>query len=295
RSASRRAVSILDEHVALPRAAGDAVHLNASESAGPTNIAALVPSQSGAIRVVAADAIFDFSAGRFSPVRDARFQSTPLGAATEDREGNLWMGTQAGRLRVARRGFTTFRDADGLGRAVARVLISHAGEPVAVSEGWRISRFDGESFQTVRANVPEPVRRLGGPAEQSAIQDRAGDWWIATRGGLFRFPHPDRFEDLATMTPRWYTSRDGLAQDDVRMVFEDASGGIWIAALIPGREVLTRWDRATGRFQRYSDADGLQAFNAPTSFHEDSRGVLWITFRDGGMARYEAGRFRMLT
>src|SRR5262249_56895896 len=110
-----------------------------------------------------------------------------------------WSGTEGGVLRGARRGFTTFRDADGLGRSVARVLVTHAGEPVAVSEGWRISRFNGESFQTIRANVPEPVRRLGGPAEQSAIEDRAGDWWIAPRAGLFRFSHPDRFDDLAPL------------------------------------------------------------------------------------------------
>src|SRR5262249_34730866 len=72
-------------------------------------------------------------------------------------------------------------------------------------------------------------------------------------------------------------------------------GDMWCAALIPGRETLTRWDRATGHFQRYSDADGLRPFNSPSSFYEDPRGVLWITFRDGGIARYEGGRFRILT
>ena len=80
------------------------------------------------------------------------------------------------------------------------------------------------------------------------------------------------------------TENWGRPQPEVNALmalFEDASGGIWIAGLIPGREVLTRWDRASGQFRRYSDADGLQAFNSPTSFYQDPRGVLWIAFRDG--------------
>ena len=198
---------------------------------------------------------------------------------------------QTGLLRVARRGFTTFREPDGLGRTVGRVFVSRAGEPIAISEGWRVSRFNGQSFHTVRANVPESARRFG-PTDQSVVEDRAGDWWFATGVGLVRFSGVKRIEDLATIAPRLYTSRDGLAQDDIRSLFEDASGGIWIAGLIPGREVLTRWDRASGQFRRYSDADGLPAFNSPTSFYEDPRGVLWIAFRDGGIARHEAGHFR---
>jgi ligand-binding sensor domain-containing protein len=235
-----------------------------------------------------------FPPGRFTLVSDVRFQGALMGAAAEDQEGNLWVASQTGLLRVARRGFTTFREPDGLGRTVARVFVSHAGEPIAISEGWRVSRFNGESFHTVRANVPESARRFG-PSDWGGIEDRAGDWWFATGVGLVRFSRVKRIEDLATMAPRLYTSRDGLAQDDIRSLFEDASGGIWIAGLIPGREVLTRWDRASGQFRRYSDADGLPAFNSPTTFYEDPRGVLWITFRDGGIARYEAGHFRMLT
>src|SRR5262249_29745740 len=64
---------------------------------------------------------------------------------------------------------------------------------------------------------------------------------------------------------------------------------------IPGRAVLTRWDRAASRFQTYSDADGLPAFNAPSSFYEDARQVLFITLRDGGMARYDGRRFQLLS
>jgi hypothetical protein len=88
-------------------------------------------------------------------------------------------------------------------------------------------------------------------------------------------------------------TRDGLAQDSINRLFEDSRGDIWIASLIPGRDVLTRWDRASGRFQRYSAVDGLQAFNAPTSFYEDARHVLVVTLRDGGIARYDGTRFRI--
>src|SRR6185295_6884002 len=65
--------------------------------------------------------------------------------------------------------------------------------------------------------------------------------------------------------------------------------------LIPGREVLTRWDRASGRFQKYSEADGLQPFNAPTSFCENRHHVLFVTLRDGGIARYDGTAFRILS
>ena len=294
RSGLRRPGNILDEHIALPQAPGDAVQLSISQPGVLTRVTDLLQSRSGAIRVISSDAIFDFSAGRFTLVSDARFRGALMGAAVEDQDGNLWVAGQTGLLRVARRGFTTFREPDGLGRTVGRVFVSRAGELIAISEGWRVSRFNGESFHTVRANVPESARRFG-PTDQSVVEDRAGDWWFATGVGLVRFSRVKRIEDLATMAPRLYTSRDGLAQDDIRSVFEDASGGIWIAGLIPGREVLTRWDRASGQFRRYSDADGLPAFNSPTSFYEDPRGVLWIGFRDGGIARHEAGHFRMLT
>jgi hypothetical protein len=159
------------------------------------------------------------------------------------------------------------------------------GDAVAISDGWRVSRFDGERFHTVRANLPAFVAAAGAPSTQGVIEDREGDWWFATGGGLFRFAGVQRLDDLATRTPQRYSSRDGLAQDDIRSLFEDSRGGIWIAGLIPSHEVLTRWDRATGQFRTYSDSDGLQAFNSPIGFYEDVRGAIWIAFRDGGRQR----------
>ncbi len=298
RAKKRTFDSILRGNPALPRAVGEAVYFDASQSiqAGTLpSVPGIARSPSGAIHIILGSTVLEYSTGRFMQLRDHRFRDW-LSAVAEDGEGNLWLGVQAGGLlRLARRGFFTFAQADGLGQAVAVIFESRAGELIAVSQDWRVSRFDGERFRTVRANIPAVARRTGWRGNLGALQDRAGDWWFATAAGLVRFSGIRQIEGLATAKPRLYTSRDGLAQDNITRLYEDSRGDIWSAPLVPGRAVLTRWDRASGRFQKYSDADGLQAFNSPTSFYEDARGVLWITFRDGGIARYEGGRFQMLT
>src|SRR5262249_54411083 len=91
-----------------------------------------------------------------------------------------------------------------------------------------------------------------------------------------------------------YTRKDGLADDDVTRLFEDSRGDLWIGGFATGPEVLTRWERATESFHRYSEADGLRPFSRPNTFCEDRAGTLWIGFGESGLARYRAGRFTML-
>ena len=178
---------------------------------------------------------------------------------------------------------------------MSSVFENRAGELIAVSQGWRINRFDGERFDTVAVNMPQFVRQAGWRGNLKTIEDRLGDWWFATGAGLVRFSGIRRIQDLATAVPTIYTTKDGLAQDNINRLFEDSRGDIWIAPFIPGREVLTRWDRASGRFHTYTQADGVPAFNAATSFYEDRQGVLFITLRDGGIVRYDGQRFRLLS
>jgi len=127
------------------------------------------------------------------------------------------------------------------------------------------------------------------------IQDHAGEWWIGTREGVSRFPKTDRFEALARVRPMAvYTTRHGLPHNDVMRLFEDSRGDVWIAFWVPARDVLVRWERATGQFRRYSDADGLRPFTSATEFQEDRAGNVWVGFREGGLARYRDGHFTMI-
>ena len=127
----------------------------------------------------------------------------------EDRHGNLWIGTAAGgALRLARNGFTSYTEADGLaGTPIRAVLQGPAGELHVVSVNQHIHRFDGTRFTAVRVNLSEDV---GAVNSGVALHDRAGEWWIPGGAGLYRFPRVENVEQPGTDSaqsdlhdPRW--------------------------------------------------------------------------------------------
>lgn len=216
-----------------------------------------------------------------------------LSAFAEDQDGNLWLTTETnGALKITRRGLVNYGEDDGLGQVIGSFFESRAGDLYVYSSVWRISRFDGKKFTTVRPNLPAGVSDLSWRNHNSFIEDHTGEWWIATRLGLCRFSKVNRFEQLAQVPPKSvYTTRDGLSNDDVTRLFEDSRGDIWIASFIPVREAVTRWDRQSASFHRYSEADGLRPFTTVLSFCEDAAGNVWLGLREGGLARYKDGRF----
>jgi PAS domain S-box-containing protein len=219
-----------------------------------------------------------------------------LASITEDRDGNLWMGTRAGgALKITMRPWTTYGEADGLGETVSSVFENGAGEVYVTSRPWLISRFDGRNFATIRLPLPRTVSAESWRSVSGILLDHAGEWWIGTRVGLYRFGRVDRFGALARARPKTlYTQRDGLASDDITRVFEDSTGDIWIASWLPMREVLVRWERATATFHRYGESDGLPPFMSVQTFATDVTGSVWAGFREGGLVRYRHGRFTAL-
>jgi ligand-binding sensor domain-containing protein/two-component sensor histidine kinase len=218
-----------------------------------------------------------------------------LSAFAEDHDGNLWLTTETnGALKITRRGLVNYGQDDGLGQVIGSFFENRAGDLYVYSSVWRISRFDGKKFTTIRPNLPAGVSDLSWRNHNSFIEDRTGEWWIATRLGLCRFPKVSRFEQLAQVPPKAvYTTRDGLSNNDVTRLFEDSRGDIWIASFVPVREAVTRWDRGTASFHRYSEADGLRPFTTALSFCEDAAGNMWLGLREGGLARYKDGRFTL--
>lgn len=223
-------------------------------------------------------------------------------AIAEDRQHNLWLGRKPGGVaKLWHRGLTKFGEADRLPWANSINAIRN-GDLIAVGglgvNSWCLCRFDGMKF--VANRFPGLNVSPGWGWSQMVLQDRTGDWWIATDHGLFRFSDLKTIDDVSRSSPSAiYTTRDGLAGVQVLRLFEDSRGDVWIGTVGGAdRNGLSVWQRSTGTLHHYTDADGLprldQAYVA--SFAEDRAGHVWIGFSGlDGLARHQKGRFIRFT
>jgi len=125
--------------------------------------------------------------------------STEIYSLTEDRNGNLWIASAEGAMKITQSNFSTFAAADGLppeSDAPSSVKISSIFQDrsgalcVTTGAGGRepfLSHLEGEKFKSIFPNLPAQVASIGWGTHQIAVQDHTGDWWIATTKGLVRF------------------------------------------------------------------------------------------------------------
>ncbi len=239
----------------------------------------------------------------------------------EDAGGNLWLGSNAGAMKLAHNGFITYGEQDGIalvnavfgdqqGRVCFRGYVLGDGRR-SVFEGlkvdlvhpnlsepvMRLGCFDGQSFDWSLPIALMRYRDLGWVGEQVTLQSRTGEWWIGTGFGLFRFPVANTLTDLKNARPlALYTNKNGLAALQIYRLFEDSHENIWISTTASPTNGLAMWQRDTETLRDLANSPDLPAIkdNLPRSFGEDRGGNVWIGFGNG-LARYRNGRFDFFT
>ncbi|MBV9209254.1 MAG: ATP-binding protein, partial [Acidobacteria bacterium] len=282
------------QSLSLPATEGEARWFTTADGLAHNYVEALYKTADGRLWVGTHGGLSVFDGAHLRSYTAAEGLSNKINAIAEDRAGNLWVGTQTnGAMKVIRNGMLSFRASDGLGsEEIVSIFENQAGSLCVVSARWFLNIFDGEKFMAVRPMLPPQVVESS-TGRWEMLQDHAGELWVATKRGLYRFPKVKRYEDWARTPPKAvYTTADGLSDNYISRLYEDARGDIWIGTFNPP-EMLTRWERATETFHRYSEKDGLPANNWANAFKEDAAGNLWIALHNGGMARYRGGRFEI--
>ncbi len=113
-----------------------------------------------------------------------------------------------------------------------------------------------------------------GPSVQSMLQDKSGNYWFGTNGtGVYRLSGKKLVQ---------FTTKDGLANDQVLSIQEDKTGNIWFGT---GKFGVSRFDGKT--FTSFSDKDSSE------KLWKKEADDLWFS-AGGGTYRYGKNTFTYL-
>lgn len=184
-----------------------------------------------------------------------------------DADRNLWIGTQAGMMRLSRTPVRVL--------ALPTAADSDSGTVALDSDGslWAASNqlvhvLDGHSV-TVRFPF------LGDIRVRNVLRSRDGSLWIGTDGsGVYH---------VSPRGTKHFTARDGLTNNFVRAFLESRDGSLWIGT----DNGVSHLDR--GGFHSLTEKNGL-VYGSIRSFLEDRDGTIWIG-TEHGLSQFRDGKF----
>jgi signal transduction histidine kinase/ligand-binding sensor domain-containing protein len=125
-----------------------------------------------------------------------------------------------------------------------------------------------------RTDVFRNADGLSGDVVLSLFEDREGNIWVSTTGGL------DRFRELPVAT---VSVKQGLSSDATQAVLAATDGSVWVGS----HEGLTLLQN--GKATIFGKASGLPD-DQPESLFQDNTGRIWLSTRDR-LAYFKDGRF----
>jgi ligand-binding sensor domain-containing protein/signal transduction histidine kinase len=242
-----------------------------------------------------------------------------VSSISEDREGNLWIGSDAGGLGMLRQRalFMVNPPDEWQHRPIWSVSPSLDGGLWVGTEGAGVYRLQGAQFTRLSASNSPTARDI-----RTAVEDRGGRLWVGTQGAgllvgekelLRPFTRSDTHFEMPPLYYAIYQSRDGalwlgsnnglvcLRQDqwsrlgaelhrsEVRCITETPDGAIWIG--MRGGGVARYRD---GKFTQFLRAQGLP-YEYAWALHGDADGSVWIGTPGAGLIRWREGRFDSFT
>ncbi len=226
-----------------------------------------------------------------------------------DHGGNLWVGTDGDGLnRIKRKIFSTPAglrpltaqsvsedDHGGLWTAFnahgVSYLLTNSAQDFGVSRNqsaWTVlvdhrqqvwvGTLDEGLFQFQTNHFfPAPGAEILAQQIFALFETRGGQLWAGTQNGLARWDGENS---------KLFTTRDGLSENVVRAIAEDADGNLWVGTENHGLNFFK-----DGKFISYQASEnGLPGDNI-SCLYADKDGVLWVGTSGHGLARFQNGKW----
>ena len=282
-------------------------------------VSALVEEPDGTVWAGSvSEGLFQFRAGKLAAVNaSSGLSDNSVQSLLADREGNLWVGTDAGLNRLRRSNLSAFGQSDGLGYGAVQGLAESApGVVLAGMPSDGLYRWEGKGF--TRLAVADSSRHY--PEVNSLVVARDGNCWVGTAHGLLQFknaPTPGEpklaalggLNVISLVEDReggiWAGTREGelwrlrngawLAQSNqwhshpVTSIVQARDGSMWLGT--EGAGLYQFKDQAWARSEKGAGvlSDLIRAL------YSDAQGALWIGMAGGGLGRWQHGRITTFT
>lgn len=256
--------------------------------------------------------IFQFRNGKFLKC-DIKEAGPKVNKMYEDRNGELWIGTNKGLVHILDKKTRIYSFRDGLSNENIMDIIddSHGNLWVGTLNGLNRLKKNGPGGIVIEKRLENHLISYMfedrennlwiGTAESGLIrlkntkfithasanknqgriiyavfEDRQGDTWVgANEGKLLRYRKDEYVETLQI---------PGKINTNIICIDEDSSGNLWMGSCEDG---VFQWERKSNRFINFTTRDGL-ADNFVISVSHDSKNNLWFS-TNNGVSRYKNG------
>ena len=219
----------------------------------------------------------------------------------EDGEGSIYMAMMdggLGKINRATGGVTLFQhdpdDPQSLAINAVHALLLDGTRGIWIgTENGGLDYFDLATRRFSHNKYdPNNPSGLNNNSIWALLKDPSGALWVGTFAGGVNISRQNgsairRYRSVAG-------DATSLSYNSVMAFLEDSHGNTWVATDGGG---LNRFDRATGKFQRYTTQTSNLNSDAVLSLTEDRFGKIWLATWAGGVSRFdpETGRFTPFT
>lgn len=191
----------------------------------------------------------------------------------EDHEGNLWVGTTTGLVRLEPKRIKVYSRRDGLPSDDTLAVTKGADGTIWVGTEAGVSRIREGKVE----NIPPPEAGGNWKSIGVFLADKQDTLWVGWSG-----------PDLARLQEGTWQKVRGPAEigntKDLKAIHEDHEGRMWVST---GNGVLCNDD---GKWSNFSTNNGLSHRDVRV-IYQDSRGEMWFGTYGGGLNRLEDGKF----
>ena len=246
-------------------------------------------------------------------VDDGLIQSQAM-CLTQDKTGNLWVGTLGGLSRYDGRNFTNYNVRNGLpGNTVMSLAADSAGN-IWIGGTDALSKFDGKNFTHYKLSRPlerSMNRRQqlmvvndtiwwrvagevyyvangkikyfvapGGDAPVTALLAEQGSTYIARGDSLFHLTH-DKWDTISFAMP------EGQKAPSIQYIFKDRDKNVWLAT-------SGGLYRLAGNRMKAYEVNGIPlTYPAMMAITQDRSGALWIGTNNSGVMKLSGNTFQI--